>query len=62
MPNAMDLLKVDHAHVKALFQQDDAAGHRAYQKKRGIAEEVFIEPGQKSSPSILGRACATNAS
>jgi hypothetical protein len=47
MPNAMDLLKVDHAHVKGLFQQDDAAGHRAY---------------QKSSPSILGCACATKAS
>jgi hemerythrin-like domain-containing protein len=29
--------------VKALFQQYDAAGNRAYQKKQGIAEEVFTE-------------------
>jgi hypothetical protein len=43
MPNAIDLLKADHTHVKALFQQYDAAGKRAYQKKQGIAEEVFTE-------------------
>jgi hemerythrin superfamily protein len=43
MPNAIDLLKADHTHVKALFQQYDAAGNRAYQKKQGIAEEVFTE-------------------
>jgi hemerythrin superfamily protein len=41
MPNAIDPLKADHAHVKALFQQYEAAGHRAHQKKQGIAEEVF---------------------
>ena len=41
MPNAIDLLKADHTHVKALFQQYDAVGHRAYQKKQGIVEEVF---------------------
>jgi hemerythrin-like domain-containing protein len=43
MPNAIDLLKADHTYVKALFQQYDAAGNRAYQKKQGIAEEVFTE-------------------
>jgi hemerythrin superfamily protein len=43
MPNAIDLLKADHTHVKALIQQYDAAGNRAYQKKQGIAEEVFTE-------------------
>jgi hemerythrin superfamily protein len=43
MPNAIDFLKADHTHVKALFQQYDAAGNRAYQKKQGIAEEVFTE-------------------
>jgi hemerythrin-like domain-containing protein len=43
MPNAIDLLKADHAHVKALFQQYEAAGHRAHHKKQGIAEEVFAE-------------------
>ena len=43
MPNAIDLLKADHTHVKALFQQYDAAGKRAYQKKQSIAEEVFTE-------------------
>jgi hypothetical protein len=37
MPNAIDLLKADHTHMKALFQQYDAAGKRAYQKKQGIA-------------------------
>jgi uncharacterized protein YdcH (DUF465 family) len=41
MPNAIDFLKADHAHVKALFQQYDAAGHRADQEKEGSAEEVF---------------------
>jgi iron-sulfur cluster repair protein YtfE (RIC family) len=43
MPNAIDLLKADHAHVKDLFQQYRAAGHPAHQKKEGIAEEVFAE-------------------
>lgn len=42
MPNAIDLLKADHAHVKALFQQYEAAGHRAHQKKQGIAEAVAL--------------------
>jgi len=41
MPNAIDLLRADHAHVKDLFQQYETAGHRAHQKKQGIAEEVF---------------------
>jgi hemerythrin-like domain-containing protein len=43
MPNAVDLLKVDHARVKELFHQYEAAGNRAYQKKKGIAEEVCTE-------------------
>ena len=41
MPNAIELLTADHMHVKDLFQRYEAAGHRAYQKKQGIAEEVF---------------------
>ena len=41
MPNAIELLTADHVHVKELFQQYEAAGHRAYQKKQRIAEEVF---------------------
>jgi hemerythrin superfamily protein len=41
MPNAIDLLKADHAHVKDLFQQYEAAGHRAHRKKQGLAAEVF---------------------
>jgi hemerythrin superfamily protein len=41
MPNAVEMLRHDHEKVKALFQQYEAAGHRAYQKKQGIAEEVF---------------------
>jgi hemerythrin superfamily protein len=43
MPNAVDLLKADHTHVKKLFQQYEAAGNRAHQKKQGIAEEVLAE-------------------
>jgi hemerythrin-like domain-containing protein len=43
MPNAIDLLKADHTHVKDLFRQYEAAGHRAHQRKQGIAEEVFAE-------------------
>jgi hemerythrin superfamily protein len=43
MPNAIDLLKVDHARVKELFQQYEAADNRAYQNKKGIAEEVCTE-------------------
>jgi hemerythrin-like domain-containing protein len=43
MPNAIDLLTADHAHVKDLFRQYDSAEHRAHQKKQGIAEEVFAE-------------------
>jgi hemerythrin superfamily protein len=43
MPNAVDLLTADHARVKTLFQQYEAAGHRAHRKKQGIAEEVLAE-------------------
>jgi hemerythrin-like domain-containing protein len=41
MPNAIDLLKADHTHVKELFQQYDATGRRAHRTKQDIAEEVF---------------------
>ena len=43
MPNAIEMLKSDHHKVKELFRQYEAAGDRAYQKKQGIAEEVFTE-------------------
>lgn len=43
MPNAVEMLKHDHEKVKALFQQYEAAGHRAHRKKQGLAEEVFAE-------------------
>jgi hemerythrin superfamily protein len=43
MPNAIEMLKSDHQKVKALFRQYEAAGDRAYQKKQGIAENVFTE-------------------
>ena len=39
----MEILKSDHQKVKALFRQYEAAGDRAYQKKQGIAENVFTE-------------------
>jgi hemerythrin superfamily protein len=41
--DAIDLLKADHKKVKELFRQYEEAGDRAYQKKKGIAEEVFTE-------------------
>jgi hemerythrin superfamily protein len=43
MPNAIEMLKDDHEKVKALFEQYEAAGQRAHQKKKSIAEEVFAE-------------------
>ena len=43
MPYAVEMLKHDHEKVKALFQQYEAAGHRAHRKKQGLAEEVFAE-------------------
>jgi hemerythrin superfamily protein len=43
MPNAIEMLKSDHHKVKELFRQYEAAGNWAYQKKKGIAEEVFTE-------------------
>jgi hemerythrin-like domain-containing protein len=41
--DAIEMLKADHEKVKGLFRQYEAAGDRAYQKKRSIAEEVFTE-------------------
>jgi hypothetical protein len=43
MPDAVEMLKHDHAQVKDLFRQYEATGDRAYQKKQRIAEEVFTE-------------------
>jgi hemerythrin superfamily protein len=43
MMNAIDMLKADHKKVKKLFREYEAAGERAYQKKKGIADEVFTE-------------------
>jgi hemerythrin-like domain-containing protein len=43
MPNAIDMLKADHEKVKELFHHYEAAGDRAHQKKKSIAEEVFTE-------------------
>jgi len=37
------MLKADHDRVQKLFKEFEAAGERAYEKKRGIAEEVFTE-------------------
>jgi hemerythrin superfamily protein len=41
--DAIDMLKADHKKVKELFRKYEAAGDRAYQKKKSIAEEVFTE-------------------
>ena len=41
MPHAIALLQADPAHVKDLFRQYEAAGHRAHRKTQGIAEGVF---------------------
>jgi hemerythrin superfamily protein len=41
--DAIDLLKADHKKVKELFRQYEKAGDQAYQKKKGIAEELFTE-------------------
>jgi hemerythrin superfamily protein len=41
--DAIDMLKADHAQVKKLFRNYEAAGDRAYQKKKEIAEELFAE-------------------
>jgi len=37
------MLKADHRKVKELFRKYEAAGNRAYQKKKAIAEEIFTE-------------------
>jgi hemerythrin superfamily protein len=49
MMAAIDLLKADHKKVKELFRQYEVARDRAYQKKKGIAEEVFTEIGIHST-------------
>jgi hemerythrin-like domain-containing protein len=41
--DAIKLLKDDHKKVKGLFREYEAAGDRAYQTKRRIAEQAFLE-------------------
>jgi hypothetical protein len=41
--DAIAMLKEDHKKVKSLFREYEAAGDRAYQTKRRIAEQVFQE-------------------
>jgi hypothetical protein len=41
--DAIKLLKDDHKKVKHLFREYEAAGDRAYQTKKRIAEQVFLE-------------------
>ena len=41
--DAIALLKADHRKVKELFRKYEAAGNRAYQKKKAIAAEIFTE-------------------
>jgi hemerythrin superfamily protein len=41
--DAIALLKADHRKVKELFRNYEAAGTRAYQKKKSIADEICTE-------------------
>jgi hemerythrin-like domain-containing protein len=41
--DAIEMLEADHERVKELFQAYEAAGERAYQKKKNLAEKVFLE-------------------
>jgi hemerythrin superfamily protein len=41
--DAIDMLKADHTKVKKLFRNYEAAGDRAYQRKKEIAQELFAE-------------------
>jgi len=41
--DAIDLLKADHRKFKKLFRTYEAAGDRAYQKKRDLADKLFME-------------------
>jgi len=41
--DAIEMLRADHEKVKELFRKYEAAGDRAYQQKKRIAEEVFAE-------------------
>ncbi|HWP46703.1 MAG TPA: hemerythrin domain-containing protein [Candidatus Limnocylindrales bacterium] len=41
--NALEMLTSDHDKVKELFREYEAAGDRAYKKKRDIAEKAFME-------------------
>jgi iron-sulfur cluster repair protein YtfE (RIC family) len=41
--DAIDLLKADHRKFKKLFRTYEAAGDRAYQKKKDLADKLFME-------------------
>jgi hemerythrin superfamily protein len=41
--DALALLKEDHANVKALFQQFDELGERAYAAKKKLADRICLE-------------------
>lgn len=41
--NPFNMLKEDHKKVKAMFQEYEKAGERAYAKKKEIAEKIFHE-------------------
>jgi hypothetical protein len=58
MMNAIDLLRVDHARVQALFRQYDAAGEQQ-QQQRELTDQIFTElavmPRSRRSFSYLAR-------
>jgi hemerythrin-like domain-containing protein len=41
--DAIDLLKADHRKFRKLFRTYEAAGDRAHQKKRDLADKLFME-------------------
>jgi hemerythrin superfamily protein len=43
MKDAIALLKQDHANVKAMFQQFEALGDRAFASKKRLADKICLE-------------------
>ncbi len=43
MKDAIALLKQDHANVKAMFQQFEALGDRAFATKKRLADKICLE-------------------
>jgi hemerythrin superfamily protein len=43
MKDAIALLKQDHANVKAMFQQFDELGDRAFASKKKLADKICLE-------------------